>query len=352
MIRSVTRNYFRKRPKSLAARQLSGIMGGVSHVRTDLVEADAAIGGWGDENFRCFLKLEYQQRSGSFKDRGIFNLVQSSSSTERVSKLISSSGGNAGNSVATAGKMLNIPVQVFVPETTMELMVSKLKAKDAEVVVSGENWNVADTAARAAVESTPGALYCPPFDNPLIWKGNSSIVDEMAMQMNKFTLQETHNQAFPDAIILSVGGGGLLRGVQLGLEKLGMDKTKIIAVETTGAASFASAPTRLTSIDSVATSLGSLYVVEDALNSPIETISMVVTDVEAVDACFKYAEDYRVLVEPACGAALAALSDKNRKILLDMGIKSCMVVVCGGSAVSVDLLTSYRDKVRASLSPP
>ena len=116
-------------------------------------------------------------------------------------------------------------------------------------------------------------------------------------------------------------------------------------METEGAASFARAPNRLTSIDSIATTLGSLYVVEDTLSSPIETISMVVSDKEAVDACFKYARDYRTLVEPACGAALAALSSKNRNKLKDMGVKSCIVIVCGGSAVSVDLLMSYKNKV-------
>ena len=326
--------------------------GGLSHVRTDLVEADGSIG-CQDDGFRCFFKLETQQASGSFKDRGMFHMVQHTSgggsqdADNNVTMLVSSSGGNAGNAVATVGKMLNIPVEVFVPTTTMELMVRKIKSKGAEVTIGGENWNEADERARKAVKEAPGALYCPPFDNPLIWKGNSSIVDEIAMQMNKFSLYESHGVAFPDAIILSVGGGGLLRGVQMGLEKLGMDKTKIIAVETEGAASFASAPDRLTSIDSVATSLGSLYVVEDALRSPIETISMVVSDEDAIDACFQYAQDYRTLVEPACGASLAALSTKHRDVLKAMGIKSCVVIVCGGSAVSIDLLASYRDRIKA-----
>ena len=325
----------------------------VSHVRTDLVEADACMGGWQDEDFRCFLKLETQQASGSFKDRGIFHMVQDASSkysrdtddANAISKLVSSSGGNAGNAVATVGHLLNLAVDVYVPVTTMDLMVQKIKSKGATVIVGGENWNQADQSAQEAVDSTIGALYCPPFDNPLIWEGNSSIISELAMQINKFSLFESHGVQFPDAIILSVGGGGLLRGVQMGLEQLGMSKTKIIAMETEGAASFARAPNRLTSIDSIATTLGSLYVVEDTLSSPIETISMVVSDKEAVDACFKYAQDYRTLVEPACGAALAALSSKNRNKLKDMGVKSCIVIVCGGSAVSVDLLMSYKNKV-------
>ena len=123
---------------------------------------------------------------------------------------------------------------------------------------------------------------------------------------------------------------------------------KVIAVETDGAASFARAPTRLQSIESIATSLGSLYVVEETLSSPIETISMVVSDAEAVQACFKYASDYCTLVEPACGAALAALAPQHRTVLQNMGIQSCVVVVCGGSAVSVDLLTEYRERAAAT----
>ena len=132
------------------------------------------------------------------------------------------------------------------------------------------------------------------------------------------------------------------------MERNGYTRTKIIAVETKGAASFAVAPRRLETIDSVATSLGSLYVVPSTLESKIDTISMVVSDTEAVKACYKYAEEHRTLVEPACGAALAALSPQREAELLEMGIKSAIVVVCGGSAVSIDLLQDY--KRRAALT--
>lgn len=312
-----------------------------SYVRTDLVEVCSD----GDDKLRVFFKLEAQQASGSFKDRGLFHLVKSSMANrpnDPITALISSSGGNAGNAVATVGKRLGIPTKVFVPKSTMKLMISKIEGKGAHVVVHGENWNEADKEARKAVEGDPFSLYCPPFDHPLIWEGASSIVDELGMQLKKYNMKK-----FPDAIILSVGGGGLLRGVQLGLEKNGHHQTKIIAVETRGAESFAVAPTRLQSITSVATSLGSLYVVPSALKSKIETISMVVSDVEAVDACYKYAEEHRSLVEPACGAALAALSPRRVTQLLDMGIKSVVVIVCGGSAVSIDLLADYKCRAAA-----
>ena len=232
-------------------RQVRGIMGvsrknalctsslaSSSYVRTDLIEGYSNS----DGNLRVFLKLETQQASGSFKDRGLFHLVKSSMSKEStpVKMLISSSGGNAGNAVATVGQQLDIPTQVFVPRSTMDLMIAKIKSKGADVTIVGENWNEADQEARKAMNNHPAALYCPPFDHPLIWEGASSIINEIGMQLNKYQEQD-----FPDAIILSVGGGGLLRGVQLGLERHGHTRTKIIAVETQGAASFAIAPRRL-----------------------------------------------------------------------------------------------------------
>ena len=137
----------------------------------------------------------------------------------------------------------------------------------------------------------------------------------------------------------------------LGLERNGHTRTKIIAVETKGAESFAISPRKLGSINSIATSLGSLYVVPSTLESPIDTISMVVSDTEAVEACYKHAEDHRTLVEPACGAALAALSPHRVSELLDMGIKSAVVIVCGGSAVSIDYSRTIRvEQLRREIS--
>ena len=77
-----------------------------------------------------------------------------------------------------------------------------------------------------------------------------------------------------DCIVLSVGGGGLLRGVQLGLERALKEKILVIACETTGAASFAAAKAAgkvvaLKNIDTIAGSLGSLVVVESVLHSPV-----------------------------------------------------------------------------------
>ena len=150
---------------------------------------------------------------------------------ENVSKIICSSGGNAGHAVATAGQQMKIPVDVFVPVTTLTMMIEKLRKKGAEVFVGGANWNEADAKARVALANTKGSIFIPPYDDPLIWEGNSSIVAEL--------LRAYEGKPPPDAIVLSVGGGGLLAGVQLGVKRAGWHRTIIFAVETEGAASFA-----------------------------------------------------------------------------------------------------------------
>ena len=146
------------------------------------------------------------------------------------------------------------------------------------------------------------------IDDPLIWEGNASLVDELVAEGIK-----------PGAIVLSVGGGGLLCGVQRGLERHGWQDVRIIAVETEGAASFAAAqkagkPVRLEAITSIATSLGALAVTHGTLTTKdsVVTESMVVSDKEAVRAMRKFADEERVFVEPACGAALAGVYEKDR----------------------------------------
>lgn len=289
-----------------------------------------------------FYKLELLQPSGSFKYRGMSHMISTLHNRSPISKLICSSGGNAGHAVAVAGKLLKIPVEVFVPTTTLPLMIAKLKDANATVHVGGNNWNEADHHAQIALAASTDAKYIPPFDDPLLWEGHSTIIKEMNKK-NKSTR--------PDAIIASVGGGGLLRGLQLGLHAVGWaDKVKLFGVETEGAASFAAAkaagrPVRLDKIDTVATSLGALQVIPSVLDeATVQTESVVVSDREAIDACLRYAHDSRQLVEPACGAALAMVyTDRHyQQHLADM--KKVIVIVCGGGAVSLDMLNQWKQR--------
>lgn len=291
-----------------------------------------------------YIKLDALQNSGSFKDRGMAHLCLELSRTG-VTKIISSSGGNAGLAAATVAQQLQLDCTVVVPVTTKQLVVEKLESLGATVKVTGENWNAADAVVQKMVadDSTGKTAYIPPYENPLLWTGHSTVIDEIYQEMEEE----------PATLIVSVGGGGLLCGVLEGLDRLNA-KCNVIAAETDGASSFAQAwnsgeLVTLPSIDSVATSLGALQVSESALErskhheeKSLGTVKAAIcTDTEAIDACFKFAQDHRMLVEPACGAALAVLySERLRKDIAG----PVVLEICGGSGVSLELLQLWKEQ--------
>lgn len=280
-----------------------------------------------------YLKCESLQPSGAFKDRGIGALC-SYYASQSVTEFVSSSGGNAGLAVAYAGLALNIPATIVIPKTTPTLMIDKLKAEKATVIVHGENWDESDEFARTLAASDNKA-YIPPFDHPKIWEGYVSLIEELHQANLK-----------PDAIIVSVGGGGLYSGLVQGCEKIGWHDVAMITSETTGAASFAKAfkakkRIRLETIDTVATTLGAKQICQQAFewSQRHPTFPQIVTDKQAVRACLQFADEHRQLVEPACGAALA-IAYENFPILQDY--EKIVIIICGGSGVSLSLLQQWK----------
>ena len=206
---------------------------------------------------------------------------------------MSSSGGNAGLAVAYGGRKLAIPVTVVVPETTSGRAKELLRLEDAEVIVHGASWQEANELAVSLVGERDAFIH--PFDDPLLWQGHATLVDEVF-----------RSGLEPDAIVLSVGGGGLLSGVAEGLHRNGWGHIPILAVETDGAASFHEAakvgrPVELERITSIATSLGAKRVCEKAVQwsreHPIR--SVLVSDQSALSACERLSADPRFRVAPA-----------------------------------------------------
>ena len=290
-----------------------------------------------------YLKLDALQASGSFKDRGMAHLC-TALLDKGVTKLVSSSGGNAGLAVTTVATQLQeLQVQVVVPTTTKPMVVDKLQSMGADVTIHGENWNAADLLARQRVDEDPTASYVSPYDNTLLWTGHSTLIDELVQDLNDT----------PFTLVASVGGGGLLCGALEGLDRNKAFGGALVAAETEGAASFGKAwekgeIVRLEAIDSVATSLGALEVTPVALERARQYQqaggtfdTAICNDAEAVHACWQFAADHRLLVEPACGAALAtAYSERLRKNLPNKG--PLVLQVCGGSGVNVELLSQWR----------
>ena len=283
------------------------------------------------------LKMEALQPPGSFKLRGI-GLACETYQRQGAQRFVSSSGGNAGLAVAWAGRRLGVTVTVVVPETTSLRAQALLRQEQAEVIIHGSSWQEANHYAQSLLG--PEDAFLHPFDDPLLWQGHATMIDEVAQSGIR-----------PDAVVLSVGGGGLLAGVVAGLQRNHWQDVPVLAVETQGAASFHAAQAaghsvELAEIRSIASSLGAKRVCDQALKCASEhTIhSVLVSDLAAVTACERFLDDHRILVEPACGASLAALYDAHPQIA---AYQTLLVIVCGGATSSVENLQSMAAALRS-----
>lgn len=238
---------------------------------------------------------------------------------------------------------------VIVPNTTSPYMIAKITAAGASAVIQhGDSWKEADSYLRTEVlAKDPTGVYVPPFDHDSIWQGNSTMIAELQQQFEK------KGEDKPDALICSVGGGGLFTGVMLGLDKAGWHDTRVLAMETQGADSLHSAleAGRLVSLDKItsfASSLGAKRVCEKAYECARRSNvrSVVLRDAEAAMGCWRFADDERMIVESACGVSVAVCYDGRLKGLLPGLTKEnkVVIVVCGGSNVTLELLMEYREK--------
>ena len=304
------------------------------HIVTPLIQSEAVTRRVGKA---VLFKLDNLQPSGSFKIRGIGRTCQEAKANG-AKTVVGSSGGNAGLAMAYAARKLGLKSILYVPTTTPQFMVEKIKEEGAEVLVYGENWNAANEKALERLKQEPNAALVHPFEQESTWEGHSSIVLEIKDQLKDVR---------PGAIVTAVGGGGLALGILLGLEKVGWKDVPLLAMETEGADCFnaalkANKVVRLESIKSVAKSLGVLSVCPKffEVQSEFNVVSRVVTDDQAVASCLKFADDHRMLVEPACGAALAAVYFPTKELKRFTG--PIVVIVCGGNIATVDTFAKYK----------
>ena len=304
------------------------------HILTPLIESRALSLRTGCD---VWLKMDALQPSGSFKLRGV-GLACQTHAQRGARRFVSSSGGNAGIAVAYAGRQLGLPVAVVVPQTTSTRARELIELQGAELTVHGASWQEANELAQSMLGPTDAFIH--PFDDPLLWQGHSTLVDEVAQAA-------ITTGWVPDMVVLSVGGGGLLCGVLQGLQRNGWGHVPVLAAETEGADSLSQALATgeritLPAITSVATSLGARQVCQQAFDLARQqpVCPVVVTDAAALAACRTFLDDHRVLVEPACGAALAALDVLPSAFADAERPPRVLVVVCGGVAVTAANLLS------------
>lgn len=302
------------------------------HIVTPLIDADI-------RGRRIGLKLDNLQPARSFKLRGIGKLCQHCADLG-VERFVCSSAGNAGYAVAWAGRALAIPVTVVVPRCTPAFVRHRIAALGAEIHAIGDVWDHANAAALELAKQ-PGSAFIPPFDHPLLWQGHASLVEELTQQCRQA----------PDAILLTVGGGGLLLGVLEGLRRVGWLDTRVFAVEPEGAAALGPSLLRgevveLSEPRSVASSLCVKRIAPSLVSACREraVTALTVSDDAATAACVRMAEDHGLVVEPACGAALAPVYAAHPALA---GANNVVAIVCGGMVVTLDQLAEWSHSASA-----
>eukprot|EP00071_Canis_lupus_P032408 XP_022265965.1 serine dehydratase-like isoform X3 [Canis lupus familiaris] len=224
-------------PKSGTSWHIVGPLGvaGMDHSRTGCAKAEhfhvvtPLLESWALSQVAgvtVFLKCENVQPAGSFKIRGIGHFCQEVAK-KGCRHLVCSSGGNAGIAAAYAARKLGIPATIVLPEGTSPQVVKRLQGEGAEVQLTGKVWDEASLKAQELAKRD-GWVNVHPFDHRLIWEGHASLVRELKAALG----------TPPGALVLAVGGGGLLAGVSAGLAEVGWQHVPIIAVETRGAHCF------------------------------------------------------------------------------------------------------------------
>lgn len=261
------------------------------------------------------LKLELLQHTGSFKPRGAVNRLLSADVPDVG--VIAASGGNAGLGVAYAARALGSPAEIFVPESTPEVKISRLRELGAEVRITGAFYG--DAAAACEVRAAEsGALHVHAYDQPEVAAGNGTVGLELAEHR-------------PDTVLVAVGGGGLAAGIAAALE----GHAKVVAVEPVAsqalhAALAAGHPVDVSVGGVAADSLGAPRVGEIAYAVAVRTgMGSVVVPDEAITAARSLLwEELRLVAEPGGATALAALVCGAYKPDADERVA---VVVCGGN---------------------
>jgi len=277
-----------------------------------------------------YLKLENLQKTGSFKVRGAYNKIRSLLPEARRRGVIAASTGNHAQGVAYAARELGVKATIVMPETAPPYKVISTKSYGAEVLLHGK---VYDDAYKKAVEISmrTGAYFIHPYDDPLVIAGQGTIGLEISEELPQV-----------DAVIVPVGGGGLISGIAIALKNIIGHHVKIYGVEPEGAPKLKEALTHNSPVTiTPSPSLADGVVTKGVGRLTFRIMKELVDDVLLVSedniarAMYLMLERAKLLAEGAGALPLAALLNDPDAI---KG-KNIVAVISGGNA---DLTTLYR----------
>ena len=269
-----------------------------------------------------FCKLDNLQRTGSFKERGARNALVQLSDEQKKRGVIAASAGNHAQALAYQGKLLGIPATVVMPKFAPLIKVNNCQKLGATVVLGGKDFAAAKTRAHE-IANEIGLAYIDGYDDPAIIAGQGTMGLEIVEQVPDL-----------DAVVIPVGGGGLIAGVSLAIKTL-KPNVKVVAVEAENVASFSAAleahkPTRIEMHPTLADGLAIPQVGANAFRVARSHVdrTVTVTEEEIALAILRLVELEKSVVEGAAATPLAACMSGKLK---ELAGKRVVLLLCGGN---------------------
>jgi len=270
---------------------------------------------------RLYFKMELFQKTGSFKPRGVLNKLHHLSPEEAQQGVITLSAGNHAQALAWAATASGISSTVVMPAASLRSKIEATQGYGGEVVLT--EGDLLETCL--AIQKERGLTLVHPFDDPMIIAGQGTL-----------GLEILEDAPEVDAVVVGVGGGGLISGIATALkaEKPGV---KVIGVEPEGASAMSQSlrrgqPVHLDRVDTIADGLAAPFAGQHTLAHVQRYVDdmVIVSDEGIVEAMGLILERCKVVAEPAAAASLAAML--SAKVSLPPG----GAVVCVLSGGNVD----------------
>ncbi len=289
-------------------------------VRTPVIrcpEIEERLGG----RTEVYAKLEFLQRTGTFKARGALATLFALSPKQLESGVTAVSAGNHAIATAFAADAVGTHAKVVMTRSANPARVAACRAFGADVVVAEDVHEAFRIAGE--IQSAEGRYLVHPFDGPSVALGTGTVGVEICEQVESF-----------DVLLVPVGGGGLIGGIANAVKQLRPD-AGILGVEPVGAdsmhRSFSSGrPESITEVRTIADSLGAPFAMDYSYQLTRRNVDeIVLVDDDALRRCMGFLfSSMKIVAEPACAATTAAALGPLRKRLAD---KRIVLVMCGSN---------------------
>jgi len=274
-----------------------------------------------DNSIRVFGKLEFLQHTGTFKARGALAVLQSLSIEQRAAGVTAVSAGNHAVATAYAAKAAGVSAKIVMVASANPARIAASRVYGAELVMVDDVHQAFEVAEQIRLKE--GRYFVHPFEGADIATGTGTVGLEICEQCDDF-----------DAVIVPVGGGGLIAGIANAVKQI-KPQCEVIGVEPEGADSMhrsfaAGEPRPIEKVGTIADSLGAPFAMPysfELCRDNVDDLAMV-SDQQLRETMGLLFQKMKIAIEPACAASTAALIGPLRERLRG---KSVVLVFCGSN---------------------